>query len=150
MSKIEDSEIFSRWIYCPRYVDESNNFNDNYTSLRKTINEEGISGQIYNRAGKEAVMKSGLEFIRKNKKGVATEAFVGVGLAEVISIRQLSVEPDTIDVIEVPSTRVPHHAEIRFWINGIPSFGQCQNPRLLYYFYELKKLMSKDVVEYGE
>ena len=145
--KVLDDEHFARWVYCPRFVDTDGTFNEKFISLRPQ--EEGISGQIFEKAGHDGILKCGAEFRRTSKDGTdKEERFVGYVKTQVDKIRKIADEPNTsIDVVYTPSLSVPFHAEIRFYINETLLKGNNQNPYYLRYRTNLTKLFEKDFVK---
>lgn len=125
---IADDEHFARWLYRPRYC------------------EEGISGQILERAGLKTVLYCGLSHRWKSNDGTPKEEkFIGFAKAKVGDIRDVADEDgSSIDVIFTKSD-VPFHAEIRFTIDGQLKKGNNQNPHFLRYKDKLKHLFAKDI-----
>lgn len=146
-NKVLDNEHFARWVYCPRFVNADDTFNERFISLRP--NEEGISGQIFEKAGHDGILKCGAEFRRTSKDGTdKEERFVGYVKALTGEIRKIADEPNTsIEVVYTPSPSVPYHAEIRFYINGALLKGNNQNSYYLRYRTNLTKLFAKDFVK---
>ncbi len=145
-NKVLDEEHFARWVYCPRFVSANGIFNEKFISLRP--NEEGISGQIFEKVEHDGILKCGAEFRRTTKDGTdKEERFVGYVKAKTRKIREIADEPETsIDVIYTKST-IPFHAEIRFYINGDLLKGNNQNPYYLRYRKKLKSLFEQDFVK---
>ena len=159
---ILDSEHFTRWVYCPRSVDESGALKNDFVYLRiiKGEPEEGISGQIFEKVGHDGVLECGRKFIRTTKNGTK-ELFLGYVKAKVGSIRNIAEEMENInadnanckiDVLYTESEAIPFHAEIRLYINNILLTGAflkgiTPNAYFLYYQRKLKKLFEKDFVK---
>lgn len=145
MSIVYDDETYARWIYCPRYINDSGIFKSCFISLRdrKGYQEEGISGQILERVGHEQVIKNGLNFRRKTFDGTPKEErLVGYAFANCGQIRAVADErDDRIDVVLTKSV-VPHHAEIRFYIEGTLVKGNNQNAHFLRYKDKLRGLLT--------
>ncbi|MBR5695988.1 MAG: hypothetical protein IKX43_07160 [Paludibacteraceae bacterium] len=141
--KVLDDEHFARWVYCPRFVDTDGTFNEKFISLRPQ--EEGISGQIFEKAGHDVILQCGSKFRRASNDGTAKEErFVGYVKALTGEIRKIADEPDTsIDVVYT-SSPVPFHAEIRFYINEDLLKGNNQSPYYLRYRKKLTKLFEQD------
>ncbi len=141
--KVLDDEHFARWVYSPRFVDANDTFNEKFISLRPK--EEGISGQILEKAGHDEILKCGAEHRWSSKDGTAKEErFVGYVKALTGEIRKIADEPDTsIDVVYT-SSPVPFHAEIRFYINEDLLKGNNQSPYYLRYRKKLTKLFEQD------
>ncbi len=145
LNKVLDDEHFARWVYCPRFVSADDTFNDKFISLRP--NEEGISGQVLEKAGHDNILNCGAQF-RRTKKDGTKERFVGYVKAQVGDIRKIANEPNTsIEVVYTASPSVPYHAEIRFYINEALLKGNNQNPYYLRYRTNLTKLFAKDFVK---
>lgn len=148
-SEVLNDEHFARWIYKPRFVDEEGSLNHKFISLRerKGNPESGISGQIYERAGHDNVIKSGLEHRWTSNDGTdKEESFVGFAKAKVASIRGISDnESDCVDVKLKQSENIPFHAEIEFFIEGELMKGNTQNPRFLRYKDKLKDLFGQNI-----
>lgn len=146
-SEVKDNEHFSRWVYRPRFIDVSGTLSDRFITLRPQLHEEGVSGQLYDRAGREIVIKEGLLFIHKDKKGHPTEELVAISKALVGEIRDLSQDSDVVDVVSVPSDKVSHHAEIRFKIDGVDFVAgrNVMDARLQDYFDQIRMIMSEDL-----
>jgi hypothetical protein len=146
---ISDAEHFARWLYIPRYLDKNGNFTHRFINLRDRngFGEEGISGQILERAGINTILQCGVAHRWKSNDGTPKEEqFVGFAKANVGEIRNIADEPDTsIDVIVTQSEGVPFHAEIRFVIDGQLIKGNNQNPHFLRYKDKLKYLFAKDI-----
>ena len=147
---IYDSEVFARWLYQPRFINNDNMLNDRFISLRVfpgKIAEKGISGQILNRAGHNSVVSCGKKYRRTSKDGTdKEERFIGYAKAIVGDIRNLSESfGDTVDVILAETADIPFHAEIRFVINGQEIDGNHLDARFLKYKDKLTELFSKDI-----
>lgn len=146
---VSDAEHFARWLYIPRYLDKNGNFTHRFINLRDRngFREEGISGQILERAGIASILHCGAVHRWKSNDGTAKEEqFIGFAKALVGEIRNIADEPDTsIDVIMTQSEDVPFHAEIRFVIDGQLIRGNNQNPHFLRYKDKLKNLFAKDI-----
>ncbi|MCR5038944.1 MAG: hypothetical protein K6A94_06375 [Bacteroidales bacterium] len=147
MSIVYDDETYVRWIYRPRYINDNGTFRTTFVSLRERgdYKEEGISGQILERAGHEQVIKCGLSFRRISYDGTPKEErFVGYASAKCGQIRAVADSPDDkVDVLLTPSS-VPHHAEIRFFILGVSVKGNNQNAHFLRYKDKLRELLAKN------
>ena len=140
---VADEESYARWIYKPRYVDEEGIYNTSFITLRE--NEDGVSGQLIDRAGKKLVILSGMRYRRSKKDGTPKEEkFLGFAKALSGEIRKVAVEPDKIDVI-IRESAVPYHAVITFQIEGELIRGNTQNSHFLLYKDKLKDLLIKDV-----
>lgn len=144
---VQDEELFSRWVYVPRFMTEDGILSSRFVILREPLNESGISGQLYNRVERRAVIKDALQFIRKRKDGSCAETLKYIAVANVGEIRAIAIDDDVIDVVEVPSARVSGHAEIRFAINGKMVDGTCKDAKLLMYYDELKDLFQRNLSE---
>ena len=132
-------EHYLRWIFDSRHIFQGQ-FKPSFISLR--MNEKGISGQIFERLESENVIKeSACRFVRSK------EIFYGYALAKVEDIENCAIENDTINVVMTESV-VPAHAEIRFKLDDVPVVGNTPNPRLSYYFNEIKDLLSRTVVQF--
>lgn len=136
---VEDKEHFSRWVYNPRFINDSGEVNDKFITLRSHINEKGISGQLYDRLTLEEIITTGLKFIRRKRSGEPTETLSHIAKVQVSSIRQLATTEDKIDIVEVPSETVPQHAEIQF------SLKAAKPAKLYYYFEKIKDGMLQDL-----
>lgn len=145
--EIQDEEIFSRWVYIPRFMSEDGFLNSRFIILREPLREAGISGQLYNRLERKAVIKDALQFIRKRKDGSYAETLKYIAMAKVGDIRAIAMDNDAIDVVENPSAKVSFHAEIRITINGKIVDGTCKDAKLLMYYDELKDLFGKNLSE---
>ena len=145
-NKVLDNEHFARWVYCPRFVDKNGEFNEKFISLRP--NEEGISGQIFEKAGHDEILKCGAEYRRTSKDGTEKEErFVGYVKALTGEIRKIADEPDTSNDVVYTSSSVPFHAEIRFYINEALLKGNNQNPYYLRYRKKLTNLFKQDFIQ---
>lgn len=145
---VSDDEHFARWLYRPRYLDNNDNFTPRFINLRDRDGfcEEGVSGQILERAGLKTVLCCGLSHRWKSNDGTPKEEkFVGFAKAKVGEIRGVADEQGTsIDVVLTKSD-VPFHAEIRFTIDGQLIKGNNQNPHFLRYKDRLKNLFAQDI-----
>ena len=146
-----DSDIFARWLYKPRFINEDNKLNERFVSLRVfpgNVPEKGISGQLLNRAGHNSVISCGKKFRRTSKDGTAKEErFVGYTKADVGDIRGISKKvSDTVDVVLADAAEIPFHAEIRFVIDGQEVDGNHIDARFLKYKDKLTELFNKDIV----
>lgn len=145
MSIVYNDETYVRWIYRPRYINDDGVFKSCFVSLRdrEDFQEEGISGQILERAGHKQVIKSGLNFRRKTYDGTSKEEhFIGYASANCGQIRNVADEQDDkIDVVLTESI-VPHHAEIRFYVEGALIKGNNQNAHFLRYKDRLRELLT--------
>ena len=65
MDCVDDNERFSRWVFYPRFMDENGGLNHKFIFLRPNINEEGISGQLYDRISRQIAIEDGVKFCRK-------------------------------------------------------------------------------------
>ena len=130
--RVKDEEHYLRWIYDPRHIIKDV-VKPSFISLRK--DEDGVSGQIYERLESEAEIYIAAKSFERTK-----EAYWGFAMASVGEIRSLTLDSDKIDVLMTVS-RVPAHAEIRFEIEGEPIVGNTPNSRLSYYFNEIKALL---------
>ena len=146
-NEVKDSERFSRWVYRPRFIDASGILSDRFITLRPQLHEEGISGQLYDRVGREVVIKEGVLFVHKDKNGNPKEELVAISKALVSEIRELSQDNDIIDVVSVPSAKVSHHAEIRFKIDGVDFMADrnVMDARLQDYFDQIRMIMSENL-----
>ncbi len=138
---VDDNERFSRWVFFPRFVNQNGLLNQKFVYLRPNINEEGISGQLYDRISRQVAIADGMKFCR-NKNGVPTEKLVALAIAKAGELRKLAFIPDSIDIVSCPSPNVHAHAEIRFAIDGIPITGNTANMQLLYYYDRIKDVLS--------
>ena len=88
------------------------------------------------------MIKSGLNFRRKTYDGTPKEErFIGYASANCGQIRDVADEQDDkIDVVLTESL-VPHHAEIRFYVEGAFIKGNNQNARFLRYKDRLAAIM---------
>lgn len=145
--KVNGSEHFSRWVYCPRFIDVDGNINSNFIKLRPHINEQGISGQLFDRISLEISVNEGTQFIRKNKQGLPIEKLVAIAVAEVAEIVNLAQLPDVIKVESVPSNAVSAHAEIRFYLDGVMATGNSYSHMLQFYFELIKDLMANHLLK---
>lgn len=149
MSLVLDTETFVRWIYRPRYISPEGIFKPCFISLRERndYKEEGISGQILDRAGHDTVIQCGESFRRKTYDGTPKEErFIGYASAYCGRIRAIAdVEGDKMDVLFTESI-VPHHAEIRFYVGGILIKGNNQNAHFLRYKDKLRELLAENVL----
>ena len=147
LSIVYDEETFVRWIYRPRYINSDGDFKSCFISLRdrESFHEEGISGQILERAGHEQVIKSGQNFRRKSYDGTPKEEhFIGYASANCGLIRAVADErDDKIDVVLTESL-VPYHAEIRFYVEGTLIKGNNQNAHFLRYKDKLRELLTNN------
>lgn len=144
---VQDCEHYVRNVYCPRNVDESGILKDTFISLRtfnNNVKEDGVSGQILERAGEEEIFANGEQHIRKRKEK-PTERYVGYACAEVGNIRSLAEDEDVIDVV-LTESEIVAHAEIQFYIDGELLQGVNRNSRYLKYCDELKELLAKTIV----
>ena len=126
---VYDSEIFARWLYRPRFIDENNKLNERFISLRVfsgRIPEKGVSGQLLNRAGHNSVILCGKLFRRTSKDGS-------------------NLLCDKVDVILTDAVIIPFHAEIRFIIDGQEIDGNHIDARFLKYKDKLTDLFSQDI-----
>ena len=130
--RVRDEEHYLRWIFDPRHIikDEVKPL---FISLRK--DEEGVSGQIYERLESETEIYKAAKGFERVK-----ESYWGYAMASVGKIRSLALDSDKIDVLMTES-KVPAHAEIRFVIDGEQIVGNTPNSRLSYYFNEVKELL---------
>lgn len=134
--RVRDDEHYLRWIYDPRHIIKDE-VKLSFISLRK--DEDGISGQIYERLESETeIYKAAKSFER------VKESYGGYAMASVGKIRSLALDSDKIDVIMTES-KVPAHAEIRFVIDGEQIVGNTPNSRLSYYFNEVKELLCGEL-----
>ena len=141
---VSDDEHFARWLYKPRYLDNYDNFTHRFMNLRDS--EEGISGQIFERAGLKTVLCCGLSHRWKSNDGTPKEEkFVGFAKAKVGEIRSVADEEGTSIDVMLTKSDVPFHAEIRFTIDGQLIRGNNQNPHFLRYKDKLKILFAKDI-----
>lgn len=130
--RVRDEEHYLRWIFDPRHIIKDE-IKPLFISLRK--DEDGISGQIYERLESETeIYKAAKSFER------VKESYWGYAMASVGKIRSIALDSDKIDVIMTES-KVPAHAEIRFVIDGEQIVGNTPNSRLSYYFNEVKVLL---------
>lgn len=130
--RVRDEEHYLRWIFDPRHIIKDE-IKPLFISLRK--DEDGISGQIYERLESETeIYKAAKSFER------VKESYWGYAMASVGKIRSLALDSDKIDVLMTES-KVPAHAEIRFVIDGEQIVGNTPNSRLSYYFNEVKELL---------
>ena len=130
--RVRDEEHYLRWIYDPRNIIKDE-LKPSFISLRPK--ERGVSGQIYER------LESDVEIYKAAKTYEnSTEAYWGYAMALVGDIRSIAMDDDKIDVLMTVS-KVPAHAEIRFAIDGEQIVGNTPNPRLSYYFNEIKVLL---------
>ncbi len=148
-SDVLDTEIFARWVYKPRFMD-GNNFNDRFISLRSWPGkspEQGVSGQLLNRAGHEQVIACGRRFRRASKDGTANEErFVGYASASVGKIRDVSDSPDDkVDVILTETQDIPFHSEIIFNIDNQWIDGNHLSARFLKYKDKLSNLFAQNL-----
>lgn len=142
MIEILDEERFSRWVYKPRFVDDDGLLKKSFIFLRENINEEGISGQLYDRLSHDVVVSEGIKFERRHKNPQKSEKLVGLAIVPVGDLRDVAILPDTIDVESVPSDYVSEHAEIRFYLDGVLATGNTSNQLLDFYFDEILSLMA--------
>lgn len=140
---VDDQEHFSRWVYQPRFIDENGRLNSRFVILRPTINEEGLSGQLFDRISLEVAVSEGKKFIRKYKTN--SEKLVALAIVGVGDLRQIADVNDIIDVVSVPSESVSAHAEIRFYLNGQLATGNTPTSFLKYYFDEINSLMQDNL-----
>lgn len=136
--RVKDEEHYLRLIYDPRHIIKDV-VKPSFISLRK--DEDGVSGQIYERLESEAEIYKAAKSFERTK-----EAYWGFAMASVGEIRSLTLDSDKIDVLMTVS-RVPAHAEIRFEIDGEPIVGNTPNSRLSYYFNEIKELLCGGLVK---
>lgn len=141
---VGDDEIFARWVYQPRFMNDDEELIEMYVSLRE--NENGLSGMLLNRCSHDEVVNTGLIFQRKKKNGIPKEAFCGYCKACVREIRAIAEPDDTVDVVEAPSAKVLHHAVIVFVINGQHICGNTPHPRMRRYKEALLGLFFNDWV----
>ena len=146
---ISNKETYTRWVYAPRHRNVQGGFNKTFISLRER--EEGISGQIIDRAGHKTVILWGMKFRRSSKDGTPkVERFVGYTKALAGKIREVADEKgDKVDVIFVES-KVPFHAEIRFELDCVCIVGNNQHPRFLRYKDKLRTLLQNDIYEVSD
>ena len=144
MDCVNDNERFSRWVFYPRFMDESGVLNHKFIFLCPNINEEGISGQLYDRISRQIAIADGMKFCRK-KNGKPSEKLVALTIAKTVNLRKLAFVPDCIDVVSCPSPVVHAHAEIRISIDGIPVTGNTANMQLLYYYDRIKDVLSEGI-----
>lgn len=144
---VQDEELFSRWVYVPRFMSEDGILNSRFVILREPLKESGISGQLYNRQERISIISDALQFIRKRKDGSNAETLKYIAVAKVGEIRAIAIDNDVIDVVEVPSEKVSSHAEIQFTINGKIVDGTCKDAKLLMYYDELKDLFERNLSE---
>ena len=133
-----DEEHYLRWIFQPRHI-VNDVLKDNFISLRK--DEEGISGQIYERVARDNIYEVSSMYSKKNDN-------YGYAMAKVGDIRKLAQDKDKIDVLLTESP-IPAHAEIRFNINDVPVIGNTPHPKMTYYLLKLKELLSKTIIVYN-
>ena len=128
--RVRDEEHYLRWIFDPRHIikDEVKPL---FISLRK--DEEGVSGQIYERLESETDIYKAAKSFESIK-----QSYWGYAMASVGKIRSLALDRDRIDVLMTIS-KVPAHAEIRFVIDGTAIVGNTPNSKLSYYFNEIKE-----------
>lgn len=147
---VSDEETYTRWVYVPRYRNNKGEFNHAFISLREWPDrkEEGISGQIIDRASHTTVLLWGLKFRRPSKDGThKEERFTGYAKALAGKIRSIvDEEGDKVDVI-LTESEVPYHAEIKFEIDGDCIVGNNQHPKFLRYKDKLREILEKDVYE---
>lgn len=136
--RVKDEEHYLRWIYDPRHIIKDV-VQLSFISLKPK--EEGVSGQIYERLESEAEIYKAAKSFERNK-----EAYWGYAMASVGEIRSIAMDDDKIDVLMTVS-KVPAHAEIRFAIDGEQIVGNTPNPRLSYYFNEIKELLCGGLVK---
>ena len=146
---VYNDETYARWIYRPRYIGTDGIFKFCFVSLRERndYREEGISGQILERAGHDTVIKCGESFRRKTYDGTPKEErFIGYAYANCGRIRAVADEEgDKVDVLLTESI-VPHHAEIRFYVDGILVKGNNQNAHFLQYKDKLRSLLTENIL----
>ena len=137
--RVRDDEHYLRWIFDPRHIIKDV-VKPSFISLRK--DEDGVSGQVYERLESEAEIYKAAKSFERTK-----EAYWGYAMASVGKIRSVALAGDVIDVLLTESI-VPAHAEIRFDIEGDSSVGNTPNPRLTYYFNEIKELLCGGLVKH--
>lgn len=140
---VTENEHFSRWVYNPRFINDAGEVNDRFITLRSHLNEEGISGQLFDRLPIEDVIESGQKFIRKTSNGTPKETLSHIAKAEVGNIVHLALGTDKIRVEEVPSEHVPQHAEIKF---DVVDNASTNSAKMYYYFEKIKDEMLKELI----
>lgn len=134
--RARDEEHYLRWIFDPRHIIKDE-FKPSFISLRR--DEQGISGQIYERLEtEEEIYKSAKTFERTK------ESYWGYAMATVGELKAVALDSDEIYVLMTESI-VPAHAEIRFVIEGAAVVVNTPNSRLSYYFNEIKELLSRGI-----
>ncbi len=142
---VSSDERFSRWVYCPRHIGNDGVLNERFIYLRPSINEEGISGQLYDRISFEIAVDDGKQFLRKRNNG-DSEKMVAIAVVKTGELRGLSYNDDSIDVVSQPSERVHYHAEIRISFDGNPVTGNTPGLKTKFYFDRIKQLMQANLV----
>ena len=137
-SLVRGEEHYLRWIFQPRHI-FNGEIRDNFISLRP--DETGISGQIYERLEESNIYEVSSEYAKRNKN-------YGYAIALVGDIRDLAKDNDYIDVVMTESL-IPAHAEIQFQIDGLPTIGNTPNPKMTYYYFKIKELLSKTIHTYS-
>ncbi|MCQ2252110.1 MAG: hypothetical protein MJZ61_01535 [Bacteroidales bacterium] len=127
-------------------MDESGVLNSKFVTLRPHINEEGISGQLIDRIGVEVAVADGAKFIRTHKDGTPAEKLSALAIASVGELRNLSVGMDKVDVLNVPSSVVSAHAEIRIYIDGELVTGNSTNFKLKFYLNSISRILSQGLL----
>lgn len=147
-ANVGDDEVYARWIYQPRFMNNEEVLNERFMSMRERNGnpngpENGISGMLINRCDHDTVVEIGQQHKWKPKKNQPEEIFWGYGYAVVAEIRAVAEDKDVIDVEESPSETVPHHAIITFYIDGERQRGNTPHPRMRRYKDNLILLSAK-------
>ena len=84
--------------------------------------------------------------LRPDETGISGQIYERLAL--VGDIRDLAKDNDYIDVVMTESL-IPAHAEIQFQIEGLPTIGNTPNPKMTYYYFKIKELLSKTIHTYS-